>query len=144
MFTGKGGIEFSGEEYRDGPMNAEIDRGCLTCHSLSDRTVEYPYQGHTFMPNIMACRRCHPDLDGFDRKGVQTGIRRLLMILERKLESYPPGEREGEYYKIARYNYYFVLKDGSLGIHNSDYARKLLVDSIRFIERDSSHRSVKP
>ncbi len=133
MFAGRGGEHFPGQDYRSGKMNAEMERGCLTCHALSDRTGEIPYQGHTFMANILACRRCHPDLETFDRKGVQTGIRDLLRILKGKLDQTVPGEREGEVYRKALYNYQFVLKDRSLGVHNSDYARKLLVDSTRFL-----------
>lgn len=136
MFSGTGGEEFPGEVYSSGPMNADIERGCLTCHALSDRSVFPPYQGHTFLPSILACRRCHPDIDGFNRKNVQERTRKLLLKVERAIKEYPPEKREGEAYRRALYNYNFVLRDRSLGIHNTDYTRKLLVDSLRFISRD--------
>jgi hypothetical protein len=131
MFAGRGGAEFAGESYPPGPMNADLERGCLTCHAVSDRSIGQPYQGHTFLPNILACRRCHPDLDTFDRKGVQGTIRLLLVRLGRALDEAPPETRNGDRWRMARYNYEFVTRDRSLGLHNTAYARKLLVDSIR-------------
>jgi hypothetical protein len=136
MFLGKGGAEFPGEKYQNGPMNADIERGCLTCHAYADRSIANPYQGHTFLPNILVCRRCHPDLSTFDRKGVQSTIRGLLLDLRRRLKEVPKEARGGDNYALAERNYYFVLRDRSLGIHNSDYARKLLTDSIRFLKKD--------
>jgi hypothetical protein len=117
-------------------MNAELPRGCLSCHGWSDRSVERPWQGHAFLPSILACRRCHPDLQTYDRKRVQTTVRALLQELEARLRDYPAGAARGDFYRKALHNYAFVLRDRSLGIHNTDYARKLLVDSLRYLGRD--------
>ncbi len=133
MFAGTGGAHFAGEDYRNGPMNADIERSCLTCHAVSDRSIARPYQGHAFLPNILACRRCHPDLATFDRKGAQTAVRRLIIELEGRLAAFE-GDKSGENYRMALWNLNFVKKDRSFGLHNTDYARKLLTDSLRFLK----------
>ncbi len=112
-------------------MNAALPRGCLSCHGLADRSGDRPYQGHAFLPDIMACRRCHPDLTTFERKGVQGEVRQLLIRLADALEAVPEVGRQAQAYRMARHNYLLVLRDRSLGIHNTTYARKLLADSLR-------------
>jgi predicted CXXCH cytochrome family protein len=131
LFRGFGGAHFPGESYPAGPMNADLPRGCLSCHGIADRSGDRPFQGHAFLPDIMACRKCHPDLTTFDRKGVQGTVRELLIRLEAALAAVPESERQGQAYRMARHNYLFVLRDRSLGIHNTTYARKLLADSLR-------------
>ncbi len=133
LFSGVGGAHFPGESYPAGPMNAALPRGCLSCHGLSDRSGDRPYQGHAFLPDIMACRRCHPDLTTFERKGVQGEVRQLLIRLADALAAVPEVGRQAQAYHMARHNYLFVLRDRSLGIHNTTYARKLLVDSLRHV-----------
>ena len=93
--------------------------------------------GHTFAPTLKGCQSCHEGLTTFDRHDVQTEIQALLDELEELLEAagvmhdgHPVVGDFTEAKVGALFNYLFVLEDGSLGVHNSYYAKKLLEDSI--------------
>ena len=92
-------------------------------------------------PNMIACTPCHTGLTNFNYNNVQTDITMLLDSLKNVLVGkgimYSTG---GSWYiKAGKYttqqagwylNYQFVKEDYSLGIHNSKYAKALLVNSI--------------
>jgi mono/diheme cytochrome c family protein len=101
-----------------------------------------------------ACATCHSGLDTYDRtaggdydgnglvQGVQTEVEGLLTIMRSGILSTMPGTSAtaGGYINItsggfnalaqqqkqALYNYNFVAKDGSRGVHNTSYAVQLL------------------
>jgi hypothetical protein len=86
--------------------------------------------GHSWFPNVEVCRECHRGASNFNVHGGQRRIERLLEELERKLER---QRNEGaQDYIYAKFNYNFVEADASTGVHNYDYARRLLEDSIQF------------
>ena len=86
--------------------------------------------GHSWFPNVEVCRECHPGANSFNVPGAQRRIERLLEDLERKLER-QKNEQEEDYI-YAKFNYGFVEADASMGVHNYDYAKQLLEDSIEF------------
>jgi mono/diheme cytochrome c family protein len=99
------------------------------------------------------CANCHGDVQGFDDikaasdydgngkvEGVQTEVQGLLNRLKAKLPKGADGEpltgmtnaadsaaiRNHPEVVQAIWNYYFVVKDGSMGVHNTKYAVALL------------------
>jgi PKD repeat protein len=99
--------------------------------------------------NVKACESCHGPMEDFDKPagadfdgngeidGVQTEVKGLLTKLALLLP--PVGENSVVVDSLtytperlkAAYNYFFVLNDGSYGIHNTKYAVGLLRASIR-------------
>ncbi len=106
--------------------------------------------------NIDICQHCHPGLTDFDRNGVQTEIKDLLITLGDMLKGenheFLPGFQPGKCARChkggtvpflndfnnvlenAYTNYKLILNDRSWGIHNPGYVEKLLQDSISSIE----------
>lgn len=106
--------------------------------------------------NLDACTICHVGLDRFDRRargdydgdgtleGIQSEVHGLLEVVRHAIEESVGGSMEDahggiefhdaegnvveptEAQYIAGYNYFFVENDGSLGLHNTGYAVKLL------------------
>jgi hypothetical protein len=128
MLFGTDGYEYPGESYSNsihaiaGPI---VEGGCPTCHMVK-RSVAGE-TGHGFTPSLRSCTPCHGRLQSFNIGQVQDEIQSLLDQLEALLESAQGGT---DSYDRAQYNYEFVLRDGSLGVHNYEYAKKLLEDSI--------------
>jgi len=132
MYTGVGGYEFPGEVYTNS-YHTQIEESCAACHMYTapfDATSNTAISGHTFEPRIEACRECHEGLQTFDRNGKQTIIQGLLDELKAKLDAATAEDENGLSYVRAKFNYDFVSADGSTGVHNFKYARKLLQDSI--------------
>ncbi len=110
--------------------------------------------------NVKVCQGCHPGLDTFDRNGVQTALKAKLKLLEQKLKAansgfmppFQPGkcatchrgsnlpfieETSDEVLKHAYANFSLVLNDRSFGIHNPDYLKRLLDDSLAAMDHFS-------
>lgn len=111
--------------------------GCVACH-MSEAT-DHP--SHTFMPMVGACTECHGEVTDFDIDGVQTEVSGLLVQLEALLEETGVmangGLVAGTYpVKIARayYNYIICEEDRSLGVHNPDYIKALLSNTIEALQ----------
>lgn len=104
--------------------------------------------------NLEPCRKCHPDAATFDRNGRQTEIHALWTELGRLLKErnegllpgYKPGDKCATCHRggtlpfdhdphlvleNAYTNYKLVMNDRSWGIHNYQYTKKLLEDSVR-------------
>lgn len=111
--------------------------------------------------NNAVCRNCHADLDTFDRKGFQTGIKTKLEELGDLLKSknhgfLPPfqsgkcatchrggtlpfiNETADEVLNKAYKNYSLILHDRSFGIHNPQYIKRLLDESIAAVKDTDS------
>ncbi|MBW2306254.1 MAG: hypothetical protein JRG73_04895 [Deltaproteobacteria bacterium] len=124
----------------DGQRIENLD-ACNLCHSLT-----------TFN------RRARGDFDGNGAvEGIQTEVSGLLAILRSAIEQslggghfdeshgrihfFDPASTEEEPIEvqptdaqyIAAYNYFFVLNDGSFGIHNTAYAVQVLQSSYRLL-----------
>lgn len=154
MLAGYSGFEFAGETYTNSyHTNATLilEEGCGICHmALEPRN---PAGGHTMMLEseegelVAGCETtgCHSAPMTLDYEGVQTDTEALLDSLGAMLFSrgwitssgsvnasssnpliITPGWLSG-----AMYNYYFVEHDLSEGVHNTNYAQKLLEDSIQ-------------
>ncbi len=150
MVTGQGGFEYEGEDYSQGHSQAHsrIRTTCVTCHTARD--PRSPILDHSsLVPKITACRSCHTDarrvadLDSWAYLNTRRStIRQLLIQLGGATSSGDPdnnaaggllgnaADKTSVEYKRARWNYSLVINDGSLGVHNYDYALELLLSSI--------------
>ncbi len=107
--------------------------------------------------HIEPCLACHRDIDGFDRNGAQREIHarwtQLGELLKTANNGTLPGFRPGDkcatchrggtvpfeddpalVLENAYTNYKLIKNDRSWGIHNPQYVRKLLADSIAAVE----------
>ena len=108
-----------------------------------------------------ACASCH---GGRSEQFIQVGVREQLIELGGEVDGEPDGTAAGgllgayaaahsdviqldgtnnnpdnayvKIYKAARYNYQYVLHDGSLGVHNPGLAKELLEEARAMLEED--------
>jgi predicted CXXCH cytochrome family protein len=136
MFEGIGGYEFPGYTYTSSLHTMVLTDKCVTCHVWTRpyATGIPAYTGHTFDPRGEACLPCHTDFDttahSFDYRGVQTEIESLLTVLGEELAAASSDDSLTDVFNQAKFNRDFVESEGSLGIHNTDYARALLESAI--------------
>ncbi len=126
--------------------------GCNACHMAEPFgafagghtfSMSYEYHG-TETEHLAGCMVCHPSATSFDIDGKETEVEEMLGQLRTKLvdkgwlvdgsglvnasSSNPltiSANQAG-----ALLNYYFVVEDGSMGIHNPDYTLALLKNSV--------------
>jgi predicted CXXCH cytochrome family protein len=121
---------------------AEEGPRCVTCHMQPVPVDVGTRGGHSFQPILpgasdelpSACAGCHDDLTTTDLMllvgGTQDAVAERLAAAQAQLDALPEPEAESE--TAARYAQiaaalHFVENDGSLGIHNYDYANALLI-----------------
>ncbi len=126
--------------------------GCVSCH-FDHQAAGEPV--HDFQPRTETCAKCHTDLDTFDRSafgdydgsgaidGIQTEVSGLLEVVVDALLTDPLMSFEGGTFnygdstdgsmsgasdaqKRAAFNYYTVIGDASLGVHNAIRTVQLL------------------
>jgi hypothetical protein len=136
LLSGVGAYEVPGSVYPKAGTSPHFKiGGCVTCHMGK---VNGETGAHTFNASIANCTTCHPNTSTFDINGVQTEIESLLADLEAKMKSNKIIKADGTIYPGnfpinlagAYYNYRLVKDDRSLGIHNPDYTKAILENSI--------------
>ena len=109
---------------------------CVTCHIGAD-------MNHDFEPDVSACVTCHSDAEDFDVDGLQTEVAGLIAELAELLKGKGLLDEEGEpvvgNYPAAQasalWNYIMIeIEDGSLGVHNPGYTKRLLESSIAALQ----------
>jgi len=137
MLEGKGGFEYEGYSYESSIHNLAVPKKCVTCHVVMTdyESDEIPaFTGHTFEPQGLICVDCHTGFDpageNFDWHGVQTEIDSLLGELEEILQAASPEDSLSNEFFRAKFNHDFVHADGSHGVHNTKYARGLLISAL--------------
>jgi len=137
MLEGKGGYHYDGYTYESSMHTLVATDKCVTCHIVMTPYVseeEPASTGHTFMPKGIKCFECHGDFDtlavGFDYRHIQTEVDSLLEILGGNLAAATSADSATDDFKRAKFNHDFVEADGSRGIHNTKYARVLLLSAI--------------
>jgi predicted CXXCH cytochrome family protein len=156
MLEGMNGYNYPGEIYPTG-SHTYVTEKCVECHMAASPadTLVTKVGGHTFavfsdngtpddstddILNDEGCKGCHGSVSLIFLKTAQAKIETILDSLGALL----PKDSEGAVInhmdplltlteKGGAYNYYFVLNDGSMGMHNPSYAEKLLWDSIKRI-----------
>ncbi len=146
IYNGLSPFEF-GTGYPTGNAHVSgIADGCVGCH-MKPGAVEVG--GHTFsMRNIEgginatnSCNGtgCHTGLNTYDKDGKQTEIAGLLHQLEVKLAQLNAFDTVNHAIKTGKkpttvvcavYNYLLVDNDGSLGVHNYQYTKTLLTNTL--------------
>lgn len=154
MLAGYSGFEFEGQSYTNSYHTTAatiLEEGCPTCHmaveernAAGGHTMWLEYEGDEM---LAGCNQtgCHNgNLETLDYEGVQTETEELLDSLGNMLfargwitasgsvnaSSSNPLKIAPAYLSGAMYNYYFVEHDLSEGVHNTNYAQKLLQTSI--------------
>jgi hypothetical protein len=150
LVAGAGGFEYPGEDYSGGHNQAHtrIRTTCVACHAL--RNPKSPILDHSSLdPKIAACRSCHRDsrnvTDPASWNYVLTRQAAITALLIQLGGANPDGTPDGDAgggllgadpdqtslkHHRARWNHCLVLNDGSLGVHNLEYAIELLTTSI--------------
>lgn len=138
VFTGTLAFTYPDSVYENSVHTTALsEQVCVACHVF--RT---PYQGpgnpaktgHTFEPQLEACQQCHVGATGFDIYGVQTEIQGLIDQLQAEIDAAGTNDKATDSYKNAFYILKAAQTDGSLGVHNTKYTRKLLQDAISDFE----------
>lgn len=130
MLTGIGGHEYDTTYERSQHTTLFELETCLGCHFY--RAEDDTASSHTFQPRLAACAAvgCHSGAADFNIDSKQDSINTWLNSLYSELDAYPDvTDTTGDFW-YARFNYDFVKNDGSKGIHNYKYAKKLLLDAI--------------
>jgi len=146
-----GGYEV-GEGYGSSFHANNVENSCITCHLSTAYGVQagghnmgmtYAYHGHDVV-NTAGCVGCHSDVDALETKieNTKTTISGLLDQLEAILidqgvmdESFHaiPGEMTADQ-AGGVFNFNMVREDKSSGIHNFNYAKTLLENSIASLQ----------
>jgi predicted CXXCH cytochrome family protein len=132
MLLGVGGYEWpQGGPYLNSP-HTYFEERCIKCHMYTKPYEEGSpaIKGHTWKPRIEVCRECHKGANNFNIHGARTKIRNLLAELDAKLEQ-QKNENAPDYI-YANFDYGFCDSEGSYGVHNYNYSKQLLEDSIQF------------
>ena len=148
MLRGEGGAEFEGTAYRTA-THSQVANNCVGCHmaAVSDKNQQFLLGGHVFrvitkgqeprLFNDTGCMECHVTLTlaGIDKS--QAEVKELMQTLKALLPKQKDGEpkfpEDPSLNKIqakAAFNYHYILKDGTWGIHNPIYIRQLLQRSL--------------
>jgi hypothetical protein len=142
MLLGFGGVEGSGPVDRN-TAHANAPGQCSKCHMPSSR--------HTFTVSYEACAPCHTVADAAARvTSVKGEILGSLYALRVRMANWAQATFGNPLYweytstitgeggtppsqslvpievKRARHNYYYVIRSGDYGVHNSAYAKHLL------------------
>jgi predicted CXXCH cytochrome family protein len=132
---GNGGFEWPGFIYNNSCHETYLPEPCTMCHMYTGEwgNPDPTTTGHSLQPNILLCatQGCHdnsiPSDSSFNINGCQTEVDSLLEVLGGMLAIADTTTTE---YTQAKFDYDFVMSDGSRGIHNFFYARDLLMSSI--------------
>ncbi len=138
FLLGEGGVTDSTESIRT--SHSMVPGQCVHCH-MSGKPYESEEKpamtGHLFRPDVRACATCHGDQGETMKTALQTTIKSSLAALKARLDKYGAWEYVSnggpqdqstlpQGLKEARFNYYYITNEGSFGIHNAKYARKLI------------------
>jgi hypothetical protein len=149
MLSGNGGYEFPGHEYGDSPHTMVVTNGCPSCHmavpfgaQAGGHTMNMTYESQGAETDLVTgcnVKDCHwGAVTNFSFAGAQAEVGALLDELRAALQAkgiidssgaVVPG-KYSEAETGALYNFLFVDGDGSVGIHNTEYARALLQASL--------------
>ncbi len=150
VFGGTGGFEIGGN-YPEKTTSGHHGASCNDCHMAQaygdmagGHTMKMNYlQNENTVELLTSCESCHQNVYSFDHNNVQTEIDNLLSQLETLLTDadYIDSDHRikvtfGSPLKLSDnelgviMNYMLIRHDGSNGIHNYAYTKKLLENSI--------------
>ena len=149
MFNGIGAYKI-GDGYANSSHTELVANACVSCHMASVSGGKES-GGHTFRVeseegelNFNACNQCHTEEDALANlvASTQEGIDVLLEELGTKLQDIGIMNASGRsipgtYSSLqvgALWNYKYVEEDNSKGVHNANFARVLLENTIAALE----------
>jgi hypothetical protein len=165
ILKGKGGMAFADEIYPSG-KHSQIEKNCVGCHmAASTKSFTQRSGGHTFrvitknekypVMNTNGCVGCHETINLEWVRNSQDRVKQQLKALanllpHRDVKSPNPWEEPkfpqdpslSKIESLASYNYYTVWKDGTFGVHNPVYIKKLLAVSIKALKKEKVSKSV--
>jgi hypothetical protein len=129
-------------------LHFDLAEQCSTCHMWREDFVSEiapAISGHTFTVDHKSCLQCHPNpqalLSEFEEE-IQAGLDDIIERLgaqsewEYSTQGGPPESSDDDNVitqadlpdeiKQVRFLYYYILNDGSMGVHNPDYVRAIL------------------
>ena len=162
MLRGEGGAEFEGTAYRTA-THSQVENNCVGCHMAESPQGDQQFLlgGHVFrvitksqeprLFNDTGCMECHVTitLAGIDKSQVEVKelMQELKDLLPKQKDGEPKFPEDPSLNKIqakAAFNYYFILKDGTWGIHNPIYIRQLLESSLEALDAYDKSALVPP
>jgi hypothetical protein len=144
-YIGAGSYEIAGYTYDGTHAHQGISIACVECHMVRDTLLHgavEPHAFHTWEPTVNNCLPCHSGIPDFDVNGLQTAIQTKMDSLavlhgyldfhdlETNWDSEDAAVQVWE--REALYAAFFIFDDGSLGVHNPDYANALLDNAIAY------------
>lgn len=138
MLEGIMGAHISGSEPYPGVGSATHRTGasCVTCH-MGD-SDDYDEGLHSWVPTPNACIACHENGVPDEIEGWTADMETLQALLAANNMFDDDGYYNEGIYSAdlaqAAWNYKTLLEDNSKGIHNPDYARALLKNSIEALQ----------
>ncbi|TWO33694.1 hypothetical protein E1J38_002655 [Seonamhaeicola sediminis] len=138
LLEGIQGALIAGSEGYPGVGSAKhrTDTSCVNCH-MGETESQDP-AGHSFIPTETNCTSCHDS--GILTQGV-SGLAADMATLKGLLENvgivHDDHPVKGTYSVLeaqAAWNYLFILEDASKGVHNPEYAKALIKNSIEALQ----------
>lgn len=158
LVTGQGGMEYPGVTYAQSTTHQSL--GCISCHMAKTKEG---YVSHEFKPNIATCNKCHPGQTEFTMGGsLKKELETKMVTLEKLILAKIPGavkvgvdnatapavDKDGKRIDASKvtsvealvgaYNYALIIQElehGAAGAHNPKYARALLDESIKALQK---------
>ena len=146
MYIGGGSFEIPGVDYSAARAHTHqsATKGCVSCHMVRETMLHGELQDHAFhnfTPDIGTnCNGCHGSIDETYVTTFQGTIEGLMDDLATRLGYTDYHDMEANWdstdpsvqvwQREAAYAMYFIIGDGSLGVHNPDYATKLMTEAI--------------
>ena len=168
MFWGQNGFDFGKTLTKITVHQAVLANSCVTCHMVPTKTNAMVANHAMTMDTagVAACAGCHAGAakiedikaaSDYDGDGTVEGFQAEITGLLTKLKGYLPKDATGEVTGSATiskadsaavygkqniagaiWDYWFIMKDGSLGVHNPKYSVAMLqaaITSITGVER---------
>ncbi len=155
VYSGKGGYEWSAQGDYSNSSHQGFSNGCVRCH-MPPVADNMNIGDHSFYPQLQVCTTCHAGAKSFDVSGGQTYIKQSLQKLRVLLNTDGLLTRDGTNplnstdlndqnwnqdnalpksgvsadHAGALYNYFLIARASGYGVHNPNYAKDLLFDSV--------------
>ena len=150
MYIGGGSYEIPMMDYDNTHAHGTISNACVACHMEREVEVHGELQDHafhSFAPNPENCLPCHT-IDDFDYNGGQTAVEGLMNDLATRFgyTDYHDMEENWDstvatiedWEREAAYALYFLIGDGSKGVHNPTYATALMTNAITHYDANAT------
>ena len=143
------------------PMDHMAERSCTGCHFRYDAETMELDSEHTFEPAVSVCQDCHATAINFNYRGIADEVETYLeeiaycMVAVGVAEFADPAApswedlevvtgTHPEPYAAAWVNWEAFHADGSHGVHNPDYARTVLGNTLELLESQDATCATPP